>query len=127
MQPYTITLECDFPEFWRYNLIVQGEVLLQDKRCDSITYLDETAPSGSELPAPPVGYQRKSSVVLHSQAGDALRLYIYIIPNTMPKVRFVSEAPPFEFRVLISHGKSPIFKHRYEVNQWSGENIELSL
>ena len=125
MQPYTITLECEFSEFWRYNLLVQGEVTRQQERCDVIKHVDIVAPVGSELHSMPADYNRGESLVFHTAAGDALRLYIYILPHTLPRTNSVEGVDPFEFRVIINHNGEQLFKRRYEVDQWSGSNIEV--
>ena len=39
----------------------------------------------------------------------------------------VAEAKPCEMVVEVLHGAEQAYRKRVEVNQWSGENIELSL
>ena len=127
MQPFTITFECDFSEFWRYNLILQGETLRSGERCQAISHLDKVAPLGSELTEQPADYSRGPKTEIQTEAGDGLRLYIYIMPHTMPSTREIAAAAPFEFRVSIDTAQGQCFKRSYLVNQWSGCNIEIAL
>ena len=53
--------------------------------------------------------------------------YIYIIPHTLPKEQVVRFAPPFELDVKVKYGARIAYKHRYMVNQWSGENITATI
>ena len=127
MQPYTITLECDFSEFWRYNLIVQGQVTNQGEPCNYFDHSDVVAPVGSNLAQPPANHQLRCRTVLESKSGDGLQIYIYIIPHTLPQTNLVSESKPFEFCVQINQGDRSLYKHRYLISQWSGRNIQIAL
>ena len=49
------------------------------------------------------------------------------MPHTLPMTADVAEAKPFEMVVEVLHGAEQADRKRVEVNQWSGENIELSL
>ena len=51
--------------------------------------------------------------------------YIYIIPHTLPMTTDVAEAKPFEMSVEVLHGAEQAYRKRVEVNQWSGENLEI--
>lgn len=127
MSPYTISIECDYREFWRYNLALSGEVLAAGRRVGYIAYSDDVAAVGSELRAAPAGYSRPRRTVVEGAAGDALTLYIYIVPNTLPVSRVVADSAPFELGVSISHGDSVVYNRRLLINQWSGDNIEIKL
>ena len=37
----------------------------------------------------------------------------------------VAEAKPFEMSVEVLHGAEQAYRKRVEVNQWSGENLEI--
>ena len=127
MAPYTITLESDFSEFWRFNLLVQGEVLASGERRDMVDFVAEVASVGSDLTAPPADYEPHDKLQLQTLEGDALRLYIYIMPHSMPRTDKIAQAPDFEFCVTIDHGGKRVYHRRHVVSQWSGANIEVSL
>ena len=125
--PFIITLDCAFAEFWRYNLIVHGEVLASGERRNIVKHVDEVAAVGSNICEVPSTYQRAGHLVIDAGEGDSLRLYIYILPHTLPFTDSIGDAKPFELCVSISHGANVVYKHRYEINQWSGDNIEIVL
>ena len=127
MAPYRISIECDYREFWRYNLALSGEVRADGSRVGYIAYTDDVAAVGSQLSSAPAGYKRPRRTVVEGAAGDALTLYIYIVPNTLPKSRIVADSAPFEVVVSISHGDSVVYNRRLLINQWSGDNIEIKL
>lgn len=127
MAPYRISIECDYREFWRYNLALSGEVRADGKRVGYIAYSDDAAAVGSQLRAAPAGYNRPRRTIVEGVAGDALTLYIYIVPNTLPESRIVADSAPFEVGVSISHGDKVVYKRRLLINQWAGDNIEIKL
>ena len=127
MAPYTITIECKYSEFWRYNLTVTGAVMAEGSRKEWISYSDEVAQVGANLAERPSSYKRPESIVITTDAGDALTLYIYILPHSLPIARVVSECVPFELHVTINHGDDVVYNRRLEVNQWSGDNIEIKV
>ena len=49
------------------------------------------------------------------------------MPHTLPITTDVSAAQPFEMSLEIFHGAEQVLRKRIEVNQWSGENIELQI
>ena len=127
MANFTISIESNFYDLWRYNIVVMANVMRNGEQCEVLKHLSEIAPVGAELQTPPMGYQENRNITLTSGEADALTLYIYIIPHTLPKEQVVRFAPPFELDVKVKHGSRIAFKHRYMVNQWSGENITTTI
>lgn len=127
MAPYHIFIECEFAELWRYNIAIQGEITLRGERRSYIQHYNEVAAVGSHLTAPPAGYTPQRYIELGGAEGDALRLVIYVLPNTLPQTRITSEAPPFELHVTITHGDEVVYNRRHMINQWAGENISVEL
>ena len=129
MKGYLVKISCDFEEFWRYNLVVMGSVLSGGEQSELIKYRNDVAAVGDNLLAKPEDYDEgRSRVELRSTEGvdaDALTLYIYIIPHTLPRTEIVSETKDFEFRVEVLHDDSRVYAHTFEVNQWSGDNIVI--
>ena len=129
MKGYLVKISCDFEEFWRYNLVVMGSVLCGGEQAELIKYRSDVATVGDNLVAKPQGYdESRSRVELRSSDGvkaDALTLYIYIIPHTLPATNLVADAADFEFRVEVLHDDSRVYAHTFEVNQWSGDNIVI--
>ena len=127
MANFTISIESNFPDLWRYNIVVMASVMRDGEQTEVLKHRSEIAPVGAELQTRPEGYNPDRTVQLISKEADALTLYIYIIPHTLPKEQVVRFAPPFELDVKVKHGSRIAFKHRYMVNQWSGENITATI
>ena len=129
MSEYLVKISCDFEEFWRYNLVVMGSMLKGGEQVDLMKFRSDVAAVGDNLLAKSVGYDESRRMVelrsANSVDADALTLYIYIIPHTLPTTDVVSEAEDFEFRVEIEHAGDRVYGHTFEVNQWSGDNIVI--
>ena len=127
MAVFTISIESNFRDLWRYNTIVMANVMRDSEQVEILKHLREVAPIGAELSAPPEDYDDNRKIKLQSVDADALTLYIYIIPHTLPVEQEVSAAKPFELDVKVKHGGRIIYTHRYMINQWSGENISIAV
>ena len=127
MSPYFITIECSYDEFWRYNLAITGAVMVAGKRVEFLSLLDEVAPVCSDLKVAPKDYNRPTTRLITTKEGEELTLYIYIVPHTLPMSRTVDECKHFELHVNIKHGDVTLYNRRHEINQWSGDNIEIKI
>ena len=127
MQSFTVILDSDFSELWRYNIVVMCSVLRDGEEVEFLKHSSEIAPVGAELREIPRGYSANRRVELHTAEATNLTLYIYVMPHTLPMTTDVAEAKPFEMVVEVLHGTDQVYRKRVEVNQWSGENIELFL
>ena len=123
----TISIDTDFEEFWRYNLVVMASVKRGDEQVELLKYKDEVAAVGSELVEPPKGYNPNRKVELRCEAAESLTLYIYIIPHTLPYERCVAVTEPFELRVKVKGGNRNLYSNRHLINQWSGENLIIDV
>lgn len=127
MTPFTVSIECDYEGFWRYNYVVMGSVMCAGEEVDFIKHRSEVAPVGAELREMPLGYSNERGVKLVSKEGDKLTLYIYVIPHTLPSTDSTADAEVFNMSLVVSHGSKVILKRQLEINPWSGDNIELRL
>jgi hypothetical protein len=125
MQPFKLLVECNFAEFWRYNLFITGATFLSGERTNFIKYVDEVAPVGSNLAEPPRAYSRKPKLELEFENCDAVTLYIYVLPHTMPRTRETNEAKPFELHTTLNRGDEVLYNRRHSIAQWVGDNIEI--
>ena len=123
----TITIDTNFDEFWRYNLVVMASIKRGDEQIELLKHMDEVAPVGAEPTVQPSNYSKDRRVVLKCEAADSLTLYIYIVPHTLPYDKYVRFAPPFELDVKVKHGTRNIYTHHHMINQWSGENLMISM
>lgn len=124
---FTVSIESDFYDLWRYNIVVMASVTRDGEQTEVLKHRSEIAPVGAELQMKPLDYNPDRAIHLQSGEADALTLYIYIIPHTLPTEYLVRLAPPFELDVKVKYGTRIAFKHRYMINQWSGENISVSV
>ncbi len=104
-----------------------ASVMQDGEQCEVLKHCSEIAPVGAELQTPPEDYNPDRNILLTSGEADSLTLYIYIIPHTLPKEQIVRFTPPFELDVKVKFGTHIVFKHRYMINQWSGENITATI
>ena len=124
---FTVSIESDFYDLWRYNIVVMASVMRDGEQTEVLKHRSEIAPVGAELQMKPLDYNPDRAIHLQSGEADALTLYIYIIPHTLPTEYLIRLAPPFELDVKVKYGTRIAFKHRYMINQWSGENISVSV
>ena len=127
MHHFTIVIDSNFAELWRYNIAVLCSVKREGREVEFLKHTSEIAPVGAELREIPRGYNSNRRIELKSVEADALTLYIYIMPHTLPMTTDVAEAKPFEMDITILHGAVQVCHKRAEVNQWSGENISITL
>lgn len=127
MAPFKITFSCSFEEFWRYNLYVTGKVFAGDECVEFISHSDKVAEVGAPRESLTNISRRKLPLAITTQDGDSLTLYIYIVAHTLPTTNKISEAPAFECCVSVEHDGKMLHKRRYEVDQWSGDNIEIKI
>ena len=116
MAPYKIEISSPFRGFSLYTLTLMGEVMAGDSVVEFMKYKRE---AGAK--------DMLDSVVVDTKGGDALTLYIYIIPESLPDIEIIEEGEPFELHVVISSGGATTYNRRLSVNRWSGANIEIKL
>ena len=126
MAPFSVRVSSTFEEFWRYNIVVMAAVMREGQRVELLKDRIDVAPVGAELTSPPVGYVSRD-VMLRSVPADALTLYIYVVPHSLPRVESIAMAEAFDLRVEVMFDDKPLYGHTHEINQWSGENIEIEL
>lgn len=125
---FSIEISSDCEELWRYNIALTGEVSdSSGRRVEYIKHASEVAPVGSSLTAAPADYVADRDIRIVTAAGAGLKLYIYVIPHTLPRQRIVDEARPFTLHVRIGRGGQMLYDRRLSINQWSGDNIEIKL
>lgn len=116
MTPYKIEISSPFRGFSLYSLTLMGEVMAGDSVVEFIKYKRE---AGAK--------DMLDRVVVDTKVGDALTLYIYIIPESLPDIEIIEEGEPFELHVVVSQNGDVCYNRRLSVNRWSGANIEIKL
>lgn len=124
---YKVEIESGFAEFWRYNIAVTcGMFDENDVQCGFVSAEDTVAPVGSNLPSAPKGSESRRG--LKFEAGDChhLRMYVYLIPHSLPAALKIAECKPFSLSIKITYGSETIIREKRSINQWSGASIEIS-
>lgn len=127
MLPYSIIIESESSDFWRYNIVVMGEALVAEQRVDFVKYRRDVADVGANLSAAPAGISEGCRVELTTKAADSLILYIYCIPHSLPITDDVDSRLNSELLVSISNADGELYRRRHVVSAWSGCNIEVRL
>ena len=78
MDQYSIKITTDYNEYWRFNIVVMGSVMVDGEQVELLKYREDIAPVGSELKEPPKRYKAQRDVELKSVPATSLTLYIYI-------------------------------------------------
>lgn len=124
---YVIEIESRFAEFWRYNIAVTcGMFGADDVQCGFVSAEDRVAPVGSNLPSAPKGTPQHRRVRFEAGDCDHLRMYVYLIPHSLPEAVRIADCKPFSLSIKISYGGSVIFRENRSINQWSGASIEIT-
>ena len=75
---FTVSIESDFYDLWRYNIVVMASVMRDGEQTEVLKHRSEIAPVGAELQMKPLDYNPDRAIHLQSGEADALTLYIYI-------------------------------------------------
>lgn len=123
---YRVEIESGFAEFWRYNIAVTcGLFDADDVQCGFVSAEDSVAPVGSNLPSAPKGTPPHRRTEF--EAGDChhLRMYVYLIPHSLPEADRIADRKPFPLSIRITYGGSVVLRENRSINQWSGASIEI--
>lgn len=125
---YKAEIESTFAGFWRYNVAVTCGLFSEDGRQVGYAAAEDTiAPAGSNLAERPSGVAERRRITVSTADCHHLRMYIYLIPHTLPASDKVLECKPFEISIKISHGGRTILHEQRRINQWSGASIEITV
>ncbi|MDO4759138.1 MAG: hypothetical protein Q4A18_07750 [Rikenellaceae bacterium] len=117
----TITLACNHPEWWRFNVNLQAETLNGDEeRIDVASLRQYIAEVGSNLPEKPAGVAIKSKLEMTLTPSEKVHLYYNIIPHTHPDDRTIANNTMIELRISIRNGEQLLLDEKAKLNPWSG-------
>jgi hypothetical protein len=126
LQPYEVTVESSFAEHWRYNFAITCSLCDAEGGQESfVSATDEAAPVGSALTAAPEGMPSRRRLTL--RAGDChhLRMFVYLIPNTLPASNRIADNAPFPLTIKVTYNGAVLLHEKRMINQWSGMSSEL--
>lgn len=118
---YSITLTTNFDEWERYNLFMMGSCRSDDGGDSGFIHLISRGNTNSNTFTPSPAARRR--LQLDTPVCDAFDLYIYIVANTLPASRIISQCPPFEVQVTITTDGREVYANTHAVNQWGGATI----
>ncbi|WP_418992232.1 hypothetical protein [Alistipes sp.] len=125
---FTIALTSRFDGWWRYNVeLMCGCFDAADQRTGFATASSHVADAGANLAEPPAGTVPDRSVTLTTPPCDHLMLYIYLIPHTLPAMREIDAARPFEVELRIAYAGRKLRTEHLRINQWSGASLEMRI
>ena len=120
---YSITLTTNFNEWERYNVFMLGECRAADGSKNGFIHLISRGSTNGNSFAPSPAARRR--LQLDTPDCVAFDLYIYIVANTLPASRIISQCPPFEVQVTIADSTNKVYAKSHSVNQWGGSTIYI--
>lgn len=125
---FRIEVTSSYPEFWRYNVALMCGCFDSEGRKTGFASVEDTVSAvGSNLTAPPEGYDPQRTTVLETPPCEYIVLYLYIIPHTLPTGRDISETTPFPLRLRTVSPDQTRSETEFKINQWSGTSLELRI
>ncbi len=123
---FTIEITSPFDGFWRYNVALMcGMFDAEENRTGFASAEDTVAEAGANLTEKPADYPHDRNVCLTTGPCDHLRLFVYLIPHTLPADNTVGESKPFPLEMRIAYDGKKLRTERFEINQWAGASLEL--
>jgi hypothetical protein len=71
------------------------------------------------------GWMERHKLSLKTPACESIECLVYLIPHTLPAVREIEDASPFQIKIVVKRGTKTLHEELHQVNQWSGASIEL--
>lgn len=125
---FSIEISSLFEGFWRYNAALMcGCFDAAENRTGFASAEDTVAEAGANLPRKPDDYPAVRKVCLTTDPCDHLRLFIYLIPHTLPADNIVGASEPFRLDVQIAYGGRKLRTEHFDINQWSGASLEMRI
>lgn len=125
---FTLEISSPFEGFWRYNAALMcGLFDAAENRTGFASAEDTVAEAGANLSEKPADYPADRKVRLVTEPCDHLRLYVYLIPHTLPADNAIGASKPFPLTLRIAYGGKHLRTERFDINQWSGASLELRI
>lgn len=125
---FTIEISSPFDGFWRYNAALMcGCFDAAENRTGFASAEDTVAQAGANLPQKPANYPYERTLRLETPPCDHLRLFVYLIPHTLPADNAVADSRPFPLTIKIAYGGKQLRTERCDINQWSGASLEMRI
>ncbi len=125
---FQISVWSNFPELWRYNIVVMCGAYNADGEQLSVTTSESTvAAVGEDVVRESVPEAADRKVKLTTKPCDNIKAYIYLMPHKLPAAASPDDTAEFGVRIKVKADDEQIYNIVHTVNQWSGATIELRL
>ena len=128
MKRYAIEIRCSHREWWRYNVQLMCEELdSQGERVHFGTASSVIAEVGANLKVPPAEVKIPSKISYTTEPCHMARLYLYILPHSLPTEREVEAVSPFKLTIKISCNGTVLRTEQPIVNPGGGLSLILPI
>ncbi len=129
-QGYIIEVSSKHDEWWRYNVAVMCEERDEaGKRLDVKGIMDEVAEvaidQAHELKERPKEIEPHRKVILESAPCHSIRLFVNIIPHSLPLDKMIDNKTKFTAKLLVKRGSQVVSESNFEVNVWGGTTVDI--
>jgi hypothetical protein len=123
---FQITVSSNYAELWRYNIAVVAACFDKDhNQMEVVAERSHLADVGANLRMAESGWMERHKLSLKTPACESIECLVYLIPHTLPAVREIEDASPFQIKIVVKRGAKTLHEELHQVNQWSGASIEL--
>ena len=123
---FQITVSSNYAELWRYNIAVVAACFDKDhNQMEVVAERSHLADVGANLRMAESGWMERHKLSLKTPACESIECLVYLIPHTLPAVREIEDASPFQIKIVGKRGTKALHEELHQVNQWSGASIEL--
>lgn len=125
MTTYTLTIRCDHPEWWRFEVILTAQGYDNEQKPCGYYALDDNALSEGGAPRTADSPTAHTSTLL---CGPCARLncYLHILPHTLSEVCDTEDFPAFRAELTLSEGSQTLLREPILVNPWGGATLHLT-
>lgn len=128
MKRFSIEVRCSHREWWRYNVQLMCEELdAAGERVHFGTASSVIAEVGANLKAAPAEVKVPSKISYTTEPCHTARLYLYILPHSLPTEREIEAVSPFKLTIKISCDGTVLRTEQPTVNPWGGLSLILPI
>ena len=128
MKRFSIEVRCSHREWWRYNVQQMCEELdAAGERVHFGTTSSVIAEVGANLKVAPAEVKVPSKISYTTEPCHTARLYLYILPHSLPTEREVDAVSPFKLTIKISCDGTVLRTEQPVVNPWGGLSLILPI
>ena len=97
---FQITVSSNYAELWRYNIAVVAACFDKDhNQIEVVAERSHLADVGANLRMAESGWMERHKLLLKTPACESIESLVYLIPHTLPAVREIEDASPFQIKI----------------------------